>query len=63
MNGLITYSCAPAASARTIWPCSLSEVTIISVRARQAGLDRTAATNCSPSMTGMFQSMVHRSGR
>src|SRR5690606_32141491 len=31
VNGLMTYSCAPAASARTICPCSLSVVTIISV--------------------------------
>ena len=29
---------------------------------RHAGLERTAETNCSPSITGMFQSMQHRSG-
>src|SRR3954468_22865616 len=32
------------------------------VMARQAGLARTAETNCSPSITGMFQSTVTRSG-
>src|SRR3954469_19209479 len=31
VNGLITYSCAPAARARTIWVCSLSDVTIMIV--------------------------------
>ena len=36
VNGFRTYSWAPAASARTIWPCSLSVVTIMSVIARYA---------------------------
>src|SRR3954451_2822987 len=62
VNGLMTYSWAPAASARTIWPCSLSEVTIMIVTCRQAGLERTAETNCSPSITGMFQSTHTSSG-
>ena len=62
VNGLMTYSWAPAARARTIWVCSLSEVTIMSVIDRQAGLARTAETNCSPSITGMFQSTQARSG-
>src|SRR4051794_438207 len=34
VNGLITYSWAPAARARTIWVCSLSAVTIMIVMAR-----------------------------
>jgi hypothetical protein len=34
VKGLIRYSWAPAASARTIWACSLSVVTIISVMGR-----------------------------
>src|SRR3954470_20904187 len=62
VKGLMTYSWAPAASARTIWPCSLSDVTIMIVTARQAGLARTAETNCSPSITGMFQSTQTSSG-
>src|SRR5918998_3980157 len=62
VNGLMTYSWAPAASAFTIWVCSLSEVTIMIVTCRQAGLERTAETNCSPSITGMFQSTQARSG-
>src|SRR6478736_4063019 len=61
VNGLIRYSWAPAASARTIWPCSLSVVTIISVMVRQAGLARTRVTKVRPSITGMFQSMQARS--
>src|SRR3954469_283680 len=62
VNGLMRYSCAPAASARTLWPCSLSEVTIMIVTERQAGLARTAETNRSPSITGMFQSTQTSSG-
>ena len=63
VNGLITYSCAPAASARTIWLCSLSVVTIISVTPRHSGRPRTLVTNSSPFITGMFQSMQQIAGR
>src|SRR6185503_10392359 len=37
VNGLITYSWAPAANARTIWLCSLSVVTMTSVIGRRRG--------------------------
>ncbi len=45
VNGLMTYSWAPAARARTIWPCSLSVVTIIRVMSRQPALARTWVMN------------------
>ena len=61
VNGLMRYSWAPAASARTIWPCSLSVVTIIIVMPRHSRRARTATTSSRPVMTGMFQSMQARS--
>src|SRR5206468_1745878 len=62
VNGLMRYSCAPAASARTICVCSLSVVTIMRVMPRVSGRERTAVTKDSPSITGMFQSTRATSG-
>ena len=62
VNGLITYSWAPAARARTIWRVLALGGDHHDVTLRQAGLARTAETNCSPSITGMFQSTQTRSG-
>src|SRR3954462_2865933 len=62
VKGLITYSWAPAASARTIWLCSLSVVTMTSVISRRRGSARTLVKNSSPFMLGMFHSMRASSG-
>src|SRR4029450_4189247 len=58
----MTYSCAPAASARTIWLCSLSVVTIISVIALYFVSRRTAETHSPPFIPGLFRSLSARSG-
>src|SRR5690606_6563629 len=44
VNGLITYSWAPAARARTRLPWELSVVTIINVMLRQSATARTRVT-------------------
>src|SRR5205814_6735429 len=62
VKGLMTYSCAPAASARTMWLCSLSVVTMTRVMSRSRASSRAAVTNSSPFMFGMFQSTSARFG-
>ena len=63
LKGLMTYSCAPAASARTMFACSLSVVTIMSDMSRNSSRARTLLMNVRPSITGMFQSTSATSGR
>src|ERR1035437_4380374 len=62
VNGFITYSSAPAPSARDISPISVAVVTIITLTWFQRAFARSWRSISKPSISGMFQSSNTRSG-